>query len=96
LWDSECDLISAVIDSKILNNNLVYPNPANTYITISIPSNIEIKKIEMFDFSGRVVQQWEAQELAGNQLNIQHILPGIYLLKAETNAGFKTEKLVVR
>lgn len=96
LWNSECDLISAVIDSKILNNNLVYPNPANTYITISIPSNIKIKKIEMFDFSGRVVQQWEAPELAGNQLNIQHILPGIYLLKADTNAGVKTEKLVIQ
>jgi len=50
----------------------------------------------MLDFSGRVVQQCEAPELSGNQQNIQHILPGMYMLKAETNAGVKTEKLVVR
>ena len=74
---------------------MVYPNPANTYVTISNPSNNPIKKIELIDFSGSVVQQWKAHELEGNQLNIQHILPGIYLIKAETNAGFKTEKLVV-
>jgi len=73
-----------------------FPNPANNKITISNPSNIKIKKLELFDSSGRVVQLWESHELEGTQLNIQHILPGIYLLKAETNAGIKTEKLVVR
>jgi hypothetical protein len=39
---------------------------------------------------------WDATECAGNTLNIQHISPGIYLLKAETDAGIKTEKLVVQ
>lgn len=74
----------------------LYPNPANNKITISNPSNIKINKIEMFDFSGRVIQQWETHELEGNQLNIQHILPGIYLIKAETEGGIKTEKLVIQ
>jgi len=73
----------------------LYPNPANNKIAISNPSNIKINKIELFDFSGRVVQMWVEPELAGNQLNIQHILPGIYLIKAETEAGIKTEKLIV-
>ena len=35
------------------------------------------------------------QKGTGNSLNIQHISPGVYLLKAETDAGIKTEKLVV-
>jgi len=96
LWASECDLISAIIDSKSGNNLKFFPNPAEFYITISNPSNIKIKKIELFDYSGRIVQIWEAPELARGTLNIQHILPGIYLLKAETEAGIKTEKLVVQ
>lgn len=39
---------------------------------------------------------WDATESTGNTLNIQHISPGVYLLKAETDAGVKTEKLVVQ
>jgi len=39
---------------------------------------------------------WNATECAGNTLNIQHISPGVYLLKAETDTGVKTEKLVVQ
>jgi len=75
---------------------LIYPNPANSYFTISNPSNIKIKKIELIDFSGRIVQMWKAIEWTGKTLNIQHISPGVYLLKAETDVGVKTEKLVVQ
>jgi photosystem II stability/assembly factor-like uncharacterized protein len=75
---------------------LIYPNPANSYFTISNPSNIKIKKIKLIDFSGRIVQLWNASEWTGNTMNIQHISPGVYLLKAETDSGVKTEKLVVQ
>jgi hypothetical protein len=85
-------------NKKLLTSQeiLIFPNPAKNQITIYNPSNIKIKKIELFDFSGRIVQLWDATECAGNTLNIQHISPGIYLLKAETDAGVKTEKLVVQ
>jgi len=89
-------VITGVSDIKTRNELLIFPNPADTYITISNPSNIQIKKIELFDFSGRIVQLWDATECAGNTMNIQHISPGVYLLKAETDAGIKTEKLVVQ
>ncbi len=72
-----------------------YPNPANNQFTISNPSNIKITKIELIDFSGRIVQMWNTNDCVRNTLNIQHISPGVYLLKAETDAGIKTEKLVV-
>jgi hypothetical protein len=89
-------VITGVTDIKTGDDLKVFPNPADNYITISNPSNIKIKKIELIDFSGRIVQMWDATECAGNTLNIQHISPGIYLLKAETDAGIKTEKLVVQ
>jgi hypothetical protein len=88
-------VITGVTDIKTGDDLKVFPNPADNYITISNPSNIKIKKIELINFSGRIVQLWNATECAGNTLNIQHISPGVYLLKAETDAGIKTEKLVV-
>ena len=73
-----------------------FPNPAASFVTISNPSNIPIKKIELTDFTGRIIQTWKAQELVENTLNIQHIPTGIYLLKAVTEKGIKTGKLVVQ
>lgn len=96
LWASECDLISAVTDNKSGNDLQFFPNPAESFITISNPSNIPIKTIELTDFTGRIIQTWKAQELVENTLNIQHIPPGIYLLKAVTETGIKTGKLVVQ
>lgn len=89
-------VITNVSEIKASNDLKVFPNPASFYITISNPSNIKIKKIELVDFLGRVVQIWDANEWTGNKLNIQHISPGIYFLKAKTDNGIKTKKLVVQ
>ncbi len=79
------------------NSNLqFFPNPATNQITISNPSNIQIKRIEIIDFSGRIIKKWEAQDLVGNKLNFGNLLPGIYLLNTETASGIKTEKLIIQ
>lgn len=88
-------VITDVPEVKTNNNLEFFPNPANNFITISNPSNTPIEKIELVDFSGKVVQTWRTNELRENKMNIQHIQPGIYLLKATTEAGIKTGKLVV-
>ena len=93
---SNCDYITSSTENKIFNDLKFFPNPAESFITVSNPSNIQIKKIELIDFSGRIVQIWNANECKGNTMNIQNISPGVYLLKAETDAGIKTEKLVVQ
>ena len=94
---SACDYITISDKIEMLNEGIrVFPNPANDFITISNPSKIYIKTIELTYFTGRVVQTWKAQETVENTLNIQHIPPGIYLLKATTETGIKTGKLVVQ
>ena len=93
---SNCDYITSSTENKIFNDLKFFPNPTESYVTISNPSNIKITKIELIDISGRIVQMWNATECAGKRLCIQHISPGVYLLKAETDAGIKSEKLVVQ
>lgn len=94
---SACDYITISDEIEMPDDWIrVFPNPAASFVTISNPANIPIKRIELTDFSGRVVQTWKAQEMVENTLNIQHIPPGIYLLKAVTETGIKTGKLVVQ
>ncbi len=72
-----------------------YPNPATNQITISNPCDIKIKKIEIFDLSGRVAKKWDKWEPEETILKLESFKPGIYLLKIETEPGIITEKLIV-
>lgn len=89
-------VITGVQEIKTNNNLKFFPNPAESFITISNPSNTSIKKIELIDFSGRIVQLWKTPKQVGNTLNIQHIPSGIYLIKTSYEGGVNTEKLVIQ
>ncbi len=83
-------------DLTFVNRNLqFYPNPAKNKVIISNPLNIKIKKIELIDFTGRIIQEWKGLDLTENELNFENVLSGIYFLKSETLFGIKTEKLIV-
>lgn len=75
---------------------LVYPNPASNKIILVSSGNTKIKKIEMADFSGRIIKQWRGLGTGENVLQIESVLPGIYLLKAETEKGIATKKLIIQ
>lgn len=100
-WDKanyECDKLfyyTSVTDVEF-GSVRIFPNPSKGQIYISNPKNLKIKAIELIDLSGRTIQQWQDFQLTENQLNIQHIPPGVYLLKATTAAGVKTKKLVIQ
>ena len=88
---------TGITDQNIRESNvLLYPNPAKNSITVSNPLNLKIKKIEIIDLSGRTIQQWNRLEYGENVLQIESVLPGVYLLKTETEFGINTEKLVVQ
>jgi hypothetical protein len=96
---NNCFIDSTVLSSKQtkpINNIKIYPNPAKNQATISNPFNIKIKRIELIDFYGRIIEKWEAQDLHGNVLKFEQVLPGIYLLNVETETGITTEKLIVQ
>lgn len=68
---------------------LIYPNPANTEITIkNIPENIENYTITIFDASGKVITT--KKELGQNsKVGINSLSNGLYFLKLEGGNDFK-------
>ncbi|MFR9166838.1 MAG: two-component regulator propeller domain-containing protein [Dysgonomonas sp.] len=78
-------------DSK--NIFSIYPNPAST----TIQFNITLEYVEIYDISGKLIA---ARQLKGNktlslqELNILH--DGLYLVKAVTQNGTYTQRLMVK
>lgn len=76
-------------------NFVMYPNPANTVLTIDFnQSNVE--KITVYDLNGRAVIQSHPDNLNSISLSVENLTAGMYLVEINTlNGKSQIKKLVV-
>ncbi|WP_452226631.1 T9SS type A sorting domain-containing protein [Lacinutrix cladophorae] len=77
--------------SSLENTIHVYPNPADTVITISNINNTSISSIELFNMLGKKVLKTKSETIDVSSFQI-----GIYLLKIETEKGQVTKRIVIQ
>lgn len=83
-------LTTGIKENIMQLNFSVYPNPANSIITINIKENI--KEMALFNLLGEVLMT----ETDKNTMNVSNINSGIYLLKVKTADGaVGTQKIIV-
>ena len=83
--------VSSVIE--VVNNQFsVFPNPANSEVTIS--SNEKIETLTIRDISGKVMSTRQNLSLT-ETINIAGFTPGMYLLESRTGNQISIEKLIV-
>lgn len=71
----------------------IYPNPASGQkVYITTKSN-KAKIVEIYNVLGKNVL---SANLAGNELNISSLDPGVYIMKIQEGKSSATRKLVVR
>lgn len=70
-----------------------YPNPSNGRVTLSSKNNTLINSVTINDISGKTVQQSTISS-ATAILDLSHLSNGIYFLKAKSDTGEKTIKLI--
>jgi hypothetical protein len=64
---------------SIENGISVYPNPVGDYVNLSL-NGVKADKVEIYDITGKIIS---SQLLATehNQIHIENLKPGMYLLK---------------
>ena len=72
---------------------IVYPNPTNGsgYIELKYKSNLDVRKLELFDFSGRKI----TVEVVNEKINISNLRSGAYILKEQTESGETSTVFIV-
>ena len=76
------------------NGFIMYPNPAST--TINLESNIEILKVEIYDYSGRIILQKLEQYSRIIQIDLHNLQPGLYITKSTfVNGITQANKLII-
>ncbi len=78
-------------DNTLLENVVVYPNPAKTTFQIRKPNHISIDSIEIFNVLGQRVLSPQVEE----SVSIASLSKGLHFIKLYTNQGTVTKKLLV-
>ncbi|MBC7556583.1 MAG: T9SS type A sorting domain-containing protein, partial [Chryseobacterium sp.] len=77
---------------KNKNAITIYPNPVkNRELNISGQNLSEIETVQIFDFSGKLVQTIEKPFKYSNKLSLKNLPKGVYILKA----GTKSAKFII-
>ncbi|MFZ4464726.1 MAG: YDG domain-containing protein, partial [Bacteroidales bacterium] len=85
---------NVVINTEDAFEVMIYPNPATDKVMITIPENEEKVKVTLINASGLVVETSEFNTM-DVEYYINHIKPGMYLLRFERNGMIVNKRLVV-
>lgn len=91
LLDAKYDFTSGIKD--VFNKTAyikVYPNPTDNKVQIEIPHNITNYTIELYDLSGRLIEQHENQDV----LDLSNYPTGMYLLNVKAKGNTYFNKIV--
>ena len=76
----------AISENNLKNQIMLYPNPAFNQLTIK-SENTPIESIEILDITGRKISSYHFILKSSYQINIEHLKPGIYLIKTDGSDG---------
>lgn len=98
--EHDCDTVYSIdinatwfdLDENESNPVEVFPNPANTEVTVQAE---EIDRIRILDVLGLVAIEKDLVQTGVARINISHLPQGMYVMEITTNKGKTARKLVV-
>ncbi len=77
---------------KDLPNLKIYPNPAQSYLNISLPQTVNSIPIKIYDVLGNLIKQTELSQPV-NTISLKGINPGVYFV--QTGSSTNLRKLII-
>lgn len=87
-----CNSTIGILEHPLNMNTLVFPNPANS--TISIQTGQKIEKISIYNMTGNLIMLNQASSQTQFTLP-DGLVTGVYLLKIDTESGVITRKIII-
>lgn len=72
----------------------IYPNPAVDYVTVKVTDGFSVKKVSLYDISGRELNEWNVSASSAT-VDVRRNEKGTYFLKVESGAGITVVKLLI-
>lgn len=89
--------LELAINTYHVQNISIYPNPANSYVYIDMPSNIIIKNIKLYNIYGQQIKQFNIKKRQPyRRICVQDIRSGIYFIEIITKTGKQICKFIIK
>jgi hypothetical protein len=73
----------------------VYPNPASTFIQVSLPKSLAPQRYSLTDLNGKVIESGN-YPATNNTLDISRIADGLYLLNLYADENVYNKRILIR
>ena len=91
------DLSTLSLDRNSTIEFGIFPNPStNGFVTIQAQNNELLSSVEVFNTLGKSVRSISVKNNAKISLDVQGLTQGLYFVRATTNNGIATQKLVIK
>ncbi len=88
--------ILGIEETNLLNQVILFPNPAKHTIQIAHPSELTIETIEVFDTALRKVQSNQNNNELQPVIDIQALEGGLYIVKLQTSNGIISKRVLIQ
>jgi hypothetical protein len=75
---------------------VVYPNPANDFISISNKSDMEITTIRLYNSAGQLIIDQEAISFSNPQVDVSYLANGMYYLVIRVDGDWAKSKILIQ
>ena len=88
---------------EILNANdtelgslILYPNPANNYVCLSNPNNLELFDVTVYDLMGRMTKKIDLSNIGSEiSIDVSGFVNATYFMVIKTSQGTSKKSLIV-
>ena len=87
--------ILGVEENNLINQIVIYPNPAQNKVQIEHPITLKIESIKVYDTASRLVTSLQSTPGVEPVLEISALENGMYIVKLETSEGVASKQLLV-
>ena len=100
LESEESEIITFSVGDVFISETLVstlriFPNPASS--TINICSNFnDYAEINMYDISGRIVKRCSLNNLQNTSVDVENLIPGLYIMEIITKEMAIIKKITIK
>ena len=73
----------------------MYPNPADSQVTISNSSNIALEKATIYDMNGKLIQQVDLSQMTGEKvIDVSYLSAGVYVVQITSDNSSAVKRLI--
>ncbi|RFN59901.1 HYR domain-containing protein [Marixanthomonas ophiurae] len=89
--------ILGVDDNSLSNSISMYPNPADSQVTISNKSDVALQNAVIYDINGKLINQYDLSNMQGNQvIDVSALATGVYVVQITGETSSVSKRLIIK